>query len=81
MEVFAKVVTLVDTPSAGLEKFDGLVKNPIYVVVGLGRQFAVPYVPSNCRHRHYTSYIKVFTEPILVERSTFTVDKAQFAYM
>ena len=28
-------------------KYGGLVKTPIYFVVGLGRQFAVPYVLPN----------------------------------
>jgi hypothetical protein len=31
---------------------DGHVKSPIYVVVGLKRQFAVPYVLPNHRFRH-----------------------------
>ncbi len=43
---------------------DGLVKSPIYFVVGLKRQLAVPYVLPNCRFRHYASYIELFPESI-----------------
>jgi hypothetical protein len=51
--------------------FDGLVKSPIYFVVGLARQFAVPYVLPNCRARHYASYIDLFPEPIRMVKLTF----------
>jgi phage gp29-like protein len=55
----------------GQMKDDGLVKSPIYVVVGLARQFAVPYVLPNCRARHYASYIELFPEPIRMAKLTF----------
>jgi hypothetical protein len=52
-------------------KLDGLVKIPIYFVVGFARQFAVPYVLPNCRAKHYASYIELFPEPISVAKLTF----------
>ncbi len=50
---------------------DGLVKSPIYFVVGLKRQLAVPYVLPNCRFRHYASYIELFPESIPTHKVTF----------
>ncbi len=50
---------------------DGLVKSPIYFVVGLKRQLAVPHVLPNCRFRHYASYIELFPESIPIHGLTF----------
>ncbi len=52
-------------------KFDGLVKSPIYFVVGLKRRFAVPYVLPKRRLRQYASYIELFPESISTGWSTF----------
>ncbi len=50
---------------------DGLVKTPIYFVVGFERRSAVPHVLPNRRSKHYASYIKVFSEPISGQSMTF----------
>ncbi len=64
-------------------KIDGLVKSPIYFVVGLKRQLAVPYVLPNCRFRHYASYIELFPESIPTHKVTFyeiiKIDRDDFA--
>jgi len=39
---------------------DGLVKNPIFVVVDLKRRLAVPHVLSNRRFRYYDLNIELF---------------------
>ncbi len=50
---------------------DGLVKTPIYFVVGLKRQLAVPHVLANCRFRHFASYIELFPESTPTDKVTF----------
>jgi len=54
-----------------IPNIDGLVKSPIYFVVGLARRFAVPYVLPNRRAKHYVSYIEPFPEPIRMAKPTF----------
>ncbi len=55
----------------GKANIDGLVKSPIYFVVGLIQRFAVLRVLPNRRIRHYASYIELFPEPILMAEMTF----------
>ena len=47
----------------GAINFEGVVKNPIYFVAGLARQFAVPYLLQNCRANTMPRLSNFFKSP------------------
>ena len=60
-----------ENTKAGYFILDGLVKIPIYFVVGFLKLHDILHVWSRNFKKHYASYIKIFSEPSEISEHTF----------